>query len=180
MNLIPLPIQLGIGAAVIVATGALGYHEGVKREHERAAVILSAEKQAHTSDIQRITTAGAQAQEALRKQAEAAQAEVARIDSQRTKEKADALAENSRLAAALAAGTRQLRIAAVCPASRPGGSDVPQAPGTTSVGDATTVELPVATGLAVYQLRQSIIGDQAALRALQDYVRALTAKSAAQ
>lgn len=173
MSIFPTWAQAAIAAAVLAACGTFAYRQGVAREHDRMAVLLSDEKAAHSEDVRHEATAGFQAQEALRKEAEAAQAEVARIDSQRTKERTDALAENSRLAAALAAGNRRLRIAAVCPARGPGGSDVPQAPSTASVGDATTVELPVATGLAVYQLRQSIIGDQAALRALQDYVRAL-------
>ncbi|WP_422421886.1 lysis system i-spanin subunit Rz [Pseudomonas sp. GZD-222] len=42
---------------------------------------------------------------------------------------------------------------------------------TTSLGDAGTVELSRETGQAVLDLRRDLIADQAALRAVQTYIR---------
>ncbi|WP_202988131.1 lysis system i-spanin subunit Rz, partial [Pseudomonas typographi] len=92
---------------------------------------------------------------------------LADLDTKRTKEKADALADNERRRRDLAAGKR-LRVAGNCNSS---GGNVPKATSSTSVDDAGTVELSATAGQDLLDIRAGIIADQAALRALQDYVR---------
>jgi prophage endopeptidase len=171
VSLIPIWLKLAIAAAIVAGAGFFGYREGVSREHDRAQAILQAEKARSAQELSALSNAANVAQAAIVKRLEATQQEVAAIDQQRTKEKSDALAENARLASDVAAGRRRLRIAIARPATPAGGSDVPKDTAAASVGDAGTVELSPEAGLAVYDLRQSIIGDQSALRALQDYAR---------
>lgn len=79
-----------------------------------------------------------------------------------------AQADNDRLRAAVAAGTRVVRIAAACPAN-PG--SLPAAPAAASVDHAPTVELTPVVGQDVLSIRAGIVADQGALTALQQYVR---------
>ena len=123
-----------------------------------------------------------QARQAVANQQRAEQA-VADLDTKHTQEKTDALAENEALRTQLtgaqddnnqlhsdvAAGYRRLRIAARCPASNPGSSNVSAPTSTASLGDAASVELSQASGQSVFDIRAGIIADQAALKALQDY-----------
>ncbi|WP_202988130.1 lysis system i-spanin subunit Rz, partial [Pseudomonas typographi] len=111
--------------------------------------------------------AAAQSRTALEKQQQAEQA-LADLDTKRTKEKADALAENERLRRDVADGNRRLHVAGTC---RSGGGNVPQATSTTSVDDAGTVELSATAGQDLLDIRAGIIADQAALKAAQAYIR---------
>lgn len=129
--------------------------------------IISANEASRQADLARISAAGAaQARQAVEKQQAAEQA-LATLDQKAQKEKTDALAENEKLRTDVAAGSRRLRIAASCRAS---GVDVPSTAGAASVDNAGTVELSAASGRTVLDVRSGIIADQAALRALQDYV----------
>ncbi len=95
------------------------------------------------------------------------------IDTRISKERTDALAENSRIAADVASGARRLRIAATCPARS---GDVPTGAAATSVDAAAPIEIPAAVGQDLFDLRAGIISDQAALKGLQEYVKAITAQ----
>ena len=129
---------------------------------------LATQASSHAADLAAIANAGAaQARTALEHQQQAEQA-LAALDATRTKEKADALAENERLRRAVDDGYRRLRIAGRCSSAA---SDVPQTGGAASLGDAGTVELAPAAGRNIFDIRAGIIADQAALRALQDYVQ---------
>ncbi|EAW9870422.1 TPA: lysis protein [Salmonella enterica] len=93
------------------------------------------------------------------------QRDVAALDAKYTKELADAQTENADLQRRLASGGR-VRVKGRCtvPASTTTAS-----PG--SVGNAATVELSRDSGQNVLDIRAGIIGDQAKLKYLQEYVR---------
>ncbi len=90
------------------------------------------------------------------------------MDLKHTKELKDAQAENDVLRGKLARGGGGVRVAASCPANP---VSVPAAAGAASVDHAGTVELYPEAGRNVLDVRAGIIADQAALKALQQYVR---------
>jgi prophage endopeptidase len=104
---------------------------------------------------------------ALEKQQTAEQAR-ADLDVKATKEKTNDLAENERLRRAADDSARRLRIAGSC---RADSGNVPGSTSTASLDNAGTVELAPTAGQTVFDIRAGIIADQAALRALQIYVR---------
>ncbi|MHC8382115.1 lysis system i-spanin subunit Rz [Pseudomonas sp. LB3P14] len=130
--------------------------------------IIAANEANRQADLTLIANAGAtQACKALEQQQIAEQA-LADLDQKAQKEKTDGLAENETLRRAAADSARRLRIAGSCRASC---GDVPGPASSASLGDAGTVELSAASGSTVFDFRAGIIADQAALRALQAYVR---------
>lgn len=123
---------------------------------------------AHQSDLSAIANAAsAQVRQALDKQQAAEQAR-ADIDIKATKEKANALAENEKLRADIAAGDRRLRVAGRFSASS---SDLPNTTITARVDDGGTVELAGVAGRTVFDIRSGVIKDRAALKGLQEYVQ---------
>jgi len=88
------------------------------------------------------------------------QRDVAALDAKYTKELADANAENDRLRAKLANGSR-VRVAGECKN---------EASSSGSVGNAGTVELSPSAGSNVLDIRAGIISDQAKVRYLQQYI----------
>ncbi|HBX2691083.1 TPA: lysis protein [Klebsiella pneumoniae] len=92
------------------------------------------------------------------------QRDVAALDAKYTKELADAKAENDALQRKLDNGGRVL-VKGKCPMSA-----ATQTTGTPSVGDDATVELSAVAGRNVLGIRSGIVSDQAALRALQEYI----------
>ena len=88
------------------------------------------------------------------------------IDARITQELTDAQAENDRLAAAVAAGTKRLRIAASCPR-------VPETAGAERLDDAGTAELAPSAQQDYYALRRQITLTEAALTGLQAYVNSV-------
>ena len=138
----------------------------------RSEAATDRESRAHQADLAAISSAAAQqVTQALAKQQEAQQA-LAELDKKATKEMNDAKAENDRLRARLDAGGR-VRVAGNCPANP---VSVPAASGAAGVGHAGTVELSPEAGRNVLDIRAGIIADQAALRALQQYVREVCLK----
>ena len=123
---------------------------------------------AHQSDLTAIANAAStQVRQALEKQRAAEQAR-ADIDTKATKEKANALAENEKLRADIAAGDRRLRIAGRCSTSS---GNLPDTTSAARLDDGSTVELAGAAGRTVFDIRAGIIKDRAALTGLQDYFR---------
>ena len=123
---------------------------------------------AHQADLTSIANAAStQVRQALDKQQAAEQAR-ADIDARTTKEKANALAENEKLRADVAAGDRRLRIAGRCSADS---SNLSYTTSATRLDDGGTVELAGAAGRTVFDIRAGIIKDRAALTGLQDYFR---------
>ncbi|MCQ9423388.1 lysis protein [Pseudomonas sp. LJDD11] len=129
---------------------------------------LASQATVFQADLTTIANASAaQARKALQAQQRMQQA-LTDLDLKHTQEKEQANAENEALRRAVADGTRRLRIAGTCSAST---GHMPNTSGTTSVGHAGTVELAPVAGRAVFDIRAGIIADQAALKALQQYVR---------
>lgn len=167
-----LQVVLRIGAAVLLALAlaGAGFLTAWKWQDNRFTAQLATQASNHQADLTAIANAGAaQARQAIELQQQA-QAALAALDAQATKEKTNALAENEKLRAAVTAGYRRLRIAGTCPAAPSSTGGVPQASGGAGLGDAATVELSAAAGSTVFDIRAGAIADQAALKALQTYV----------
>ena len=123
---------------------------------------------AHQADLTSIANAAAaQARQALEKQ-QAIQKALAELDAKATKEKMNALAENEKLRADVAAGDRRLRIAGRCSASS---SNMPDTAVAARLDDGGTVELAGAAGRTVFDIRAGIIKDRAALKGLQEHLQ---------
>lgn len=156
--------------ALVVVAGGQQYRV-VIAQSEADAVRLDLAEQArfHQSDLAAVTAAAAaQARQALEKQQQAAQA-LQDLDSQLTKEKTDVLAENERLRRAVSDGNRRLRVAGAC-TDTAGGGDMSDTASTSGLGNAGSIELAPAAGRNILDIRSGIIADQAALKALQQYV----------
>ena len=80
----------------------------------------------------------------------------------------NALAENEKLRADVAAGDRRLRIAGRCSASS---SNLLDTSSTARMDDGGTVELAGAAGRTVFDIRAGIIKDRAALKGLQEHLQ---------
>lgn len=161
MNALLLRLLPYIAAVLIGAAGAWMWQANSYR------TILAISEANHQYDLAQIASAGAkQARDALEKQQIAEQA-LADLDRKAQKEKTDAVAENEKLRADVADGTRRLRIAGSC---RTSGGDVSSSTGSAGLGDAGSVELTEASGRTLLDIRAGIIADQAALKALQAYV----------
>lgn len=97
------------------------------------------------------------------------QSQLTALDKELINARTAALAENSALRDDLAVARRMQLKGTSCP-SRPAGT---AAPGSGSVDHGAPVELSAETRLAVFDLRESIIADTAALAGCQAYVRQL-------
>ena len=121
----------------------------------------------HHADLTAISNAAAaQARQALEKQ-QATQKALTELDAKATKEMTNALAENERLHADVAAGDRRLRIAGRFSASS---GNLFDASSTARLDDGGAVEFAGAAGRTVLDIRAGIIKDRAALKGLQEYV----------
>lgn len=170
--------------AIALALVGIGFGVAWEWQSNKYTGQLSDQTSAFKSDLLAISDAGAaQARKAIADQQTAQRALLA-LDIKNTQEKGNALAENETLRKQLtgtqddnaqlrgdvAAGDRRLRIAARCPAANAGSSGLPKTASAPGLGDATPVELSQASGQSVFDIRAGIIADQAALKALQDYV----------
>lgn len=93
--------------------------------------------------------------------------EVGMIDQNHTEGQADAQEQNETLRTDVDAGTKRLRVSAVCPAG------VPATAATASSTDEGTAELAASSRTAYFALRRQLIDTELALAGLQDYVRAV-------
>lgn len=101
-----------------------------------------------------------------------AQNALAELDQQKSKELANAKAENDALMRDVADGTRRVRILQTNLAGCNSGSGTTSGNSSTgSVGDGATIGLTAEAGATVLDIRQGIISDQAKLTYLQTYVR---------
>lgn len=162
MSAILLRLLPYIAALLIGAAGAWMWQDNSYGQ------VIATNEAARQADLATVANAGAaQTRKALEKQQAAEQA-LATLDQKHQKEKTDGLAENEKLRRAADDSARRLRIAGSCPAS---GGGVPGTASAAGLGDAGSVELTSAGGSTVFDIRAGIIADQAALRALQTYVR---------
>lgn len=163
--------MLAVAAVVLLTTGiGIGWFLNGWRLSGQVAdakTETANERTVHQADLTAISNAAAQqVRDALDKQQDAQQ-KLADLDRKHTEELTNANAENDRLRARLATGGR-VRVAGNCPANP---VSVPAAAGPASVDHAGTVELSPEAGRNVLDVRAGIIADQAALKALQQYVR---------
>jgi len=128
------------------------------------------EHTAHQADLAAISNAAARQVSRALAQQQAAQQALAALDQKSTEELKNANAENDRLRARLAAGGR-VRVAGSCTGSAGPVPAASAATGPARMDDAATVELAPAAGRNVLDIRAGVLADQAALRALQRYVR---------
>lgn len=91
--------------------------------------------------------------------------EVGRIDQNHTEGQADAQEQNETLRTDVDAGTKRLRVSAVCPAG------VPATSATASGNDEGAAELAASSRPAYHALRRQLTDTELALEGLQDYVR---------
>jgi len=163
---VTLLLALGLGIGWVLNGWRLGAQ--VSAAHAQA----ERERTAHQADLAAISNAAARQVSAALTQQQAAQQALAALDKKSTEELKNAITENERLRARLAAGGR-VRVAGSCPAATgtvPAGNT---SAGPARVDDATTVELAAEAGRNLLDIRAGIIADQAALRALQQYVQAV-------
>lgn len=163
--MIPYAREL-LALAVAVSLGLAGVQtlrlSAERAEHMRALA-------SHAQQLQRISEATTKAAAAAQLAQRAHQWAVASIDTQRTQELSNALAEND----ALRARPVRLRIPAICPGPAASAS-LPGAPAASSV-DAQAADLTAEAGQAVFDLRAALITERAQLLALQDYARQCSA-----
>ena len=153
-----------IGLAVLVGCSVFSTWQVDAWRYGKQLTDLSASHQADLTTI--ANAAAAQARQVLEKQ-QAIQKALAELDAKATKEKMNALAENEKLRADVAAGDRRLRIAGRCSASS---GNLPDTTSTARLDDGGTVELAGVAGRTVFDIRARIIKDRAALKGLQEYV----------
>lgn len=158
------------GIALVLVAGGQEIRVGAGKSDASAARLALAEQaRVHQSDLATITLeAAAQERQALEKQQQAEQA-LQKIDTKLIKERADALAENDRLRRAVSDGNSRLRFAGTCSATAAAG-EMPGTTAATSLDNASSIELAPAAGRNILDIRSGIIADQAALKALQQYV----------
>ena len=154
-----------VGLALLLAIACFATWKVDAWRYGKQLADLSASHQADLTSISNAATA--QARQALEKQ-QATQKALAELDAKATKEKTNALAENERLRADVAAGDRRLRIAGRCSADS---SNLPDTTSAARLDDGGTVELAGTAGRTVFDIRAGVIKDLAALRGLQEYVR---------
>lgn len=153
-----------VGLAVLIAIACFSTWKVDAWRYGQELASLNA---AHQADLASIASAAnTQVRKALDKQQAAEQAR-SDIDTKATKEKANALAENEKLRADVAAGDRRLRIAGRCSADS---SYLPDTTSTARLDNGATVELSGAAGRTVFDIRAGIIKDRAVLKGLQEYV----------
>lgn len=141
-----LLIIIAVVVALLAATGLLASH------YRGNAIDYKAQRD-KASDALKLATATIDDMQVR-------QRDVAALDAKYTKELADAHAENDRLRAKLANGSR-VRVAGECKTETSSAG---------SVGNAGTVELSPGAGSNVLDIRAGIISDQAKVRYLQQYI----------
>lgn len=154
-----------ISAAFIAGWLTQGWRMGQQMAEQRAE---------HVDLLRR--TAEANARVILQQQAEQqAQAQrLADLDTKHTQELSHALQENRRLEDLYSAADderRRLRIEVIVARND---ATVSATTGTSSVGDAASLELSPAARRAVFDLRRSLIADLEKLEYLQEWVRAVS------
>lgn len=140
-----------------------------------AQLELSNKKLEHSQIMGEIAEKTNEAYEKLVKDLKESQALVSQIDTQKTKELNDAIAENNRLRSALRNGELRMRVFTNSGANTATAS---RSPSTPSVDDATA-EVSAAVGQAILDVREAIIHDTKALEGLQQYVSEVCLKTSA-
>lgn len=161
-----IPRQLLITGIICALLSGFIVYQAQNMRFERK---ISDNKAEFDRQLNAITTKAQQDTADAMNRMKAAQDAAAALDHQRSQELANAKAENDRLRADVAAGTRRVRIAAAnlatCQLSAGRGAS------TGGVGDGAEIELSPAAGSNILDIRAGIISDQAKLDYLQGYIR---------
>ena len=149
--------NLSIVLAFVAGVALTWWIEGLRWDAD-----VSKLNESHTAELKKISDQAVIDLTNQKKRTEAAQTALSALDAKHTKELADEQANNDRLRADVADGTRRVRIAAanLATCELVGNSTT----GTGGVGDAAQVELSGAGGRAVLDLRASAIKDDQVIR----------------
>ncbi|ALP62835.1 lysis system i-spanin subunit Rz [Paraburkholderia caribensis] len=159
-----------------LAAGLLGIAVGAGGAYTYETRVLAIEQAAHAhdneqhaNDLNAISKAALDAEQRAIDAHTVAEAKIATLDDQLTKEKEDHEADNARNRAAIADGTRRLRVA-VSSFHPAGGDRGDSSSGAGSVGDdaSGTAELSPAFGVALFGIVDDADGDA---RAKADYLQ---------
>lgn len=161
-----IPRQLLITGLICALLAGFIVYKAQNMRFERK---ISDIKAANDRQLTAITTKAQQDTADAMQRMKDAQASAAALDKKITQDLANAKAENDRLRADVAAGTRRVRIAtanlATCQLSSG------RSASTGGVGDGAEIELSPAAGSNILDIRAGIISDQAKIDYLQGYVR---------
>lgn len=163
-----------------IVAGVVGIVIGGAALHTVDATKLSAEQTAHARDnvvceakLKAVSDAAAKASSDAIAASNAAGAKLAQLDSQLAQEKASHEADNAKNRAAIADGTRRLRVAVTAFAPAGGGNSADSGASASSVGDGAggTAELSPAFGSALFGIVDDADSDaRAKTEYLQRYV----------
>ncbi len=162
---------LAVGAIILLGLGAGG---GAVVNGWRWESKLEAQGRAHADTLREIAQASEAVQRAEQEKRLAVEQKLAGLDQSKTKELNDAKTDNDRLRAEYSAADgerKRLRIEVILARND---AAVSAATSSSSVGDATSVELSAAAGSAVWNIRRSMIEDRAKIEYLQGYIRGVT------
>lgn len=139
---------------------------------------LSNKKLEHSQIMGEIAEKTNEAYAKLVKDLKESQALVSQIDTQKTKELNDAIAENNRLRSALRNGELRMRVFTNSSSTTSTTPKSSSTSSTSSVDDAAT-EVSPAVGQAILDVREAVIHDTKALEGLQQYVSEVCLKTSA-
>jgi len=161
-----IPRQLLITGIICALLSGLIVYQAQNMRFER---IISEDKAVFDRAISSITTKAQQDTANAIQRMKDAQATAAELDRKSTQDLANAKAENDRLRADVAAGTRRVQFAkadlATCKLS-PGRSA-----SASGVGDGVQIDISPEGGRAILDLRESAITDDKVIAYLQGYIR---------
>lgn len=160
------PRQLLITGAICAALSGFVVYQAQNMRFERK---ISDNQASFDRTLSAITTKAQQDTADAIQRMKDAQAAAADLDRKATQDLANAKAENDRLRADVAAGTRRVRIAAsnLTACERASGGSA----GTSGVGNAVQIDLSAEGGRAVLDLRESAGTDDKVIAYLQGYIR---------
>lgn len=161
-----IPSQLLITGIICALLSGFIVYQAQNMRFERK---ISDNQAAFDRQLNAITTAAQQATADAMQRMKDAQAAAAELDRKTTQDLANVKAENDRLRADVAAGTRRVRIAAYNLAACENSAS--RSASTGGVGDGVQIDLSAEGGRAVLDLRESAENDDKVITYLQNYIR---------
>ena len=166
----PRNIIVWVLAGLLALVSVIAGTQILAKQAEQAAHYKT--KQQHAEVLRDLAERTAKAAIAAQKSQAATQAAVAALDTKRTQELTNDIADNNRRRTADSSGAQRLRIPATCPARPVPATDLPSPAPAASV-DPAPAEVPAAFRQELWDIRQALIEERAQLLALQDYVKAI-------
>lgn len=174
LNLIPSQYKLIAAGAAVLALMALSAAGAWQWQGNAYGKRLADQATAHETFLRQVAEANAAV--ILKQQAErlALEQRLAKADQQSTEKLTHALTENDRLERLYSSADDERRSLRIEVTLARNDAVVSAATGSGSVGDAASVELSADSGRAVWNIRRSMIDDQAKLAYLQEWAREVT------